>query len=257
MRLCLQTSILGVFVRLALIPLIVFTSSAGASYMSPGVESELHTMSLLEDPQRSTDPYHQFNIGIAAYEASDYQSAAVIFTELAKSGYINAQYYLAIMLDSGAGVEEDHVQSAMWYMKAASKGHVEAQYNLGIAYAMGEGVAQDMKKSIYWMKKAALNGSINSQYNLGLIYILGDGVEINLEEGILWWKLAAKNGDSTAQYNLGMIYLEGRGVESDICEASRWWQISAENGYVQSMMALESLKQLHAGQGCLGMMSAR
>jgi len=254
MRLGNKVNSLNVVASLAALSLIMFTSFASASYMNLGVDEMVNDVFTIA-PERSTDPYYQFNVGIAAYEAADYPSAVNIFTELAKSGYINAQYYLAVMLDSGKGVDEDHVQSAMWYRKAASRGHVEAQYNLAIAYAMGEGVVQNMKKSIYWMKKAALNGSINSQYNLGLIYILGDGVAVNLDEGILWWTLAAKNGDSTAQYNLGMIYLEGKGVESDICEASRWWQISAENGYRQSMMALESLKQSNVGQGCMGLVS--
>jgi TPR repeat protein len=235
--------------------LLVMTFPVQAAYLSATPKENSHTVT--PSYQRVTDPYQQFKLGIIAYESANYVSAVNIFAELAKAGYMNAQFYLAIMLDSGSGVEEDHMQAALWYMKAAAKGHVEAQYNLSMAYASGEGVVQDMQKSIYWMKKAALNGSVNSQYNLGLIYIFGDGVEINLEEGILWWRLAAKNGDVMAQFNLGMIYLEGRGVESDICEATRWWQISAENGHSNSRIALKTLKETQATKGCVGMISSR
>jgi len=209
------------------------------------------------ESERIINPNHKFEIAVEAYEASDYNSAAFIFMDLAKSGHVSAQYYLAVMFDSGVGVEEDHEQSAMWYEKAAKKGHTDAQYNLAIAYATGEGITQNIKKSIYWMKKSALQGNINSQYNLGLIYIMGKGVKINMEEGVHWWRLAAISGDSTAQYNLGMMYLEGKGVEADICEATRWWQISADNGFIQSIVLLKSLKNSDIQHGCVGLVSAR
>lgn len=243
-------------VRSLITLLLVLASPVQAAYMSTNSEENLQ-LSTASSYQQVANPHYQFKLGIAAFESANYGSAVNIFTELAKAGHMNAQFYLAIMLDSGSGIEEDHMQAALWYSKAASKGHVEAQYNLSMAYASGEGVDQDMQKSIYWMKKAALNGSVNSQYNLGLIYMFGDGVEANMDEGILWWKLAAKNGDATAQFNLGMIYLEGRGVESDICEATRWWQISADNGHSNSRIALQTLKETQAADGCIGMVSSR
>jgi len=205
--------------------------------------------------ERSSDPQYQYNVAVDAYDAADYRAAAKIFMELAKSGHVNAQYQIAVMFDSGIGVEEDHAQAAIWYQKAATKGHNEAQYNLAIAYATGEGIHSNMRKAIYWMKKSALRGNINSQYNLGLIYILGNGVAVNFEEGMQWWKLAAKNGDSMAQYNIGMMYLEGKGVKSDVCEASRWWKMSAENGLIQSVMALQGLKNSNIQATCLDMVS--
>ena len=246
----------GLFFQSSLFLLVLFSGGVNASYMNIDV-ADNNMSGFIFESEGSNDPYSQFTKGVNAYQAADYTLAARIFSELAKTGHVSAQFYLGVMLDAGSGVEQDHVQSAMWYFKAANKGHVEAQYNLGIAYATGDGVNKNIKKAIYWMKKAALNGSINSQYNLGLMYILGEGVKVNLEEGILWWKLAAKNGDSIAQYNLGMIYMEGRGVESDICEASRWWQISADNGYQQSRLALEHLQVTMQQNSCVGMVSTR
>ncbi len=256
MRLFKQAYSFNRIIGSALLLMLFIGTHASASYISLNVSKTVQT-SFVAESERSKDPYYQYTLGVAAYEVEDYDSAAKIFTELAKIGYISAQYYLGVMLDSGVGMEADHVQSAMWYRKAAIKGHIEAQYNLGIAYATGEGVPVNMLKSIYWMKKAALGGSVNSQYNLGLIYYLGNGVKLNLEEGIFWWKLAAKNGDSVAQYNLGMIYMQGKGVDSDICEASRWWQISAQNGYTDSLTALEQLRQSNLPHNCIDMVSAR
>lgn len=249
-RLILWKGVFG-FVILAL-----FSLAAHASYINTNVTGN-NFSGLVFESDTTIDPNTQYTNGVNAYRVADYQLAARLFSELAKIGYVNAQFYLGVMLDAGLGVDEDHVQSAMWYHKAAMKGHIEAQYNLGIAYATAEGVDRNIKKAIYWMKKAALNGSINSQYNLGLMYILGEGVKINVEEGILWWKLAAKNGDSIAQYNLGTIYMEGRGVESDICEASMWWQISANNGYIKSKLALDHLVLTLEQNSCVGMLSTR
>jgi len=231
-----------------------FSYSAHAKHVSIPVSYNSES-SFISKAEKSGDPYYQFMQGVDAYEATDFKSAAEIFMELAKSGYVSAQYQLAVMLDSGLGFQEDHAQSAIWYQKAARKGHVEAQYNLAIAYATGEGIRHDMQKSIYWMKKSALDGNINAQYNLGLIYIMGNGVNVNFEEGMLWWKLAAKNGDGMAQYNLGLMYLEGKGVTSDACEASRWWQVSAENGFIQSLIALQNLKASKLQAHCQDMVS--
>ena len=203
----------------------------------------------------SDDPERSFGIGVRAYQASDYQRAAQIFIDLAKSGHKDAQFYIAVMYDAGNGVEEDHIQSAMWYQKAAENGHNEAQYNLAVAYATGDGMPKNIRKAIYWMKKSALGGNIDSQYNLGLIYILGQGVKTNPEEGIQWWRLAAKNGDVIAQYNLGMMYLQGRGVKTDICEASRWWLLSARKGFSQSVQALQNLKLQYSEYSCISMVS--
>jgi len=234
--------------------LCLFSFSTQAKWF--GMPVAEHTKSsFIFASEKSRDPYYQYTIAVNAYEAADFSAAAKIFLELAKSGHANSQYQLAVMLDSGVGLEEDHAQAAIWYQKAARKGHIEAQYNLAIAYATGEGIKLNMRKAIYWMKKSALSGNINSQYNLGLIYILGNGVAVNFEEGMQWWKLAAKNGDSMAQYNLGMMYLEGKGVKSDVCEASRWWQMSAESGFIQSVLALQSLRNSDIHAQCLDMVS--
>ncbi|HEC28797.1 MAG TPA: sel1 repeat family protein [Gammaproteobacteria bacterium] len=253
-RLSFDTRFHVIFMTVFILSL--FSWNAHAKIMKADFSTAIPDHFILES-ERIKNPYHKFEIAVEAYEASDYKSAAVIFMDLAKSGHVSAQYYLAIMFDAGIGVEEDHVQSAMWYQKAAKKGHTDAQYNLAIAYATGEGITQNIKKSIYWMKKSALQGNINSQYNLGLIYIMGKGVKINMEEGVYWWRLAAKNGDSTAQYNLGMMYLEGKGVEADICEATRWWQVSADNGFIQSIVVLKNLRNSDIQHGCDGLVSAR
>ena len=69
--------------------LLLMTGPASASYMANNVSKAMHA-SFITDSERSRDPYYQFTQGTAAYEAEDYESAAKIFTELAKIGYIHA-----------------------------------------------------------------------------------------------------------------------------------------------------------------------
>jgi len=81
--------------------------------------------------------------GMAAYHAGDYQKALRLWKPFAKQGDVDAQYNLGDMYAKGKGVPEDVAKAVHWYTKAAKQGYAEAQYQLGVSYYNGEGVRQD------------------------------------------------------------------------------------------------------------------
>ena len=111
-----------------------------------------------------------FQKGLEALEAGDYETALRELRPLAEQGHADAQYYLGEMYAGGDGVAQDSVQMAYWWHKAAEQGFAIAQYDLGVA---------------------AGNGCAKAQYYLGLMYASGKGVPKDYVAAHMWFNLAA------------------------------------------------------------------
>jgi len=96
--------------------------------------------------------------GLAAYHAGDYQKALRLWEPLAKQGYSDTQYNLGVMYSQGKGVPEDDAKAVHWWTKAAKQGDAEAQLHLGLIYYKGQGVPKDDAKAAHWWTKAANQG---------------------------------------------------------------------------------------------------
>lgn len=62
-----------------------------------------------------------FDKGLAAYKAGDYQTALAEWRPLAEAGDVNAQTMLGLVYAEGKGVPQDNVAAQMWLNLAASK----------------------------------------------------------------------------------------------------------------------------------------
>jgi S1-C subfamily serine protease len=116
-------------------------------------------------PDRSSLP--GFSDGWNAYEAGEYEKAAVIWTALAEIGHINAQTNLGFMYDYGTGVNRDHQLAARWYRAAASQGSAAGQYNLALLISDGHVEAAAGRSARYWLEKAAAQGFDDAVRELG------------------------------------------------------------------------------------------
>ena len=141
------------------------------------------------------DPAAQFNDGLKAYEAGDYQTALEKWRPLAESGVPAAQYNMAVLYANGAGVDRDFAQSAAWYRMAAEAGHSKAQFRLGNTYYDGRGVPQDYGAAASWYRRAAINGITGAQERLSEMYASGTGVPLNEAEAKSWKETGAGVGD--------------------------------------------------------------
>jgi len=132
--------------------------------------------------------------GVDAYKAGDYQKAIRLFKSFAEQGDAHAQYNLGFMYDNGKGVPKDHAKAFHWYRKAAEQGDAGAQYNLGLMYVNGKGVPEDDAEAVHWYRKAAEQGDAYAQYELGIMYFNGQGVGQSDIKAYAWWTAAAENG---------------------------------------------------------------
>jgi len=92
--------------------------------------------------------------GFIAAESYDYPTAVKILGPLADQGNADAQFNIALMYHSGAGVTANEPEAVKWYTKAAKNGHRTAKEYLAAAYAEGWfGLAQDEKMARFWYSK--------------------------------------------------------------------------------------------------------
>jgi hypothetical protein len=109
-----------------------------------------------------------YEYGLAAYQARDYQKAFRLLKPLAEQGHATAQSNPGMMYDKGDGVPQDAAKALFWLTRAAEQGDAAGQYDLGSLYEYGDGVPQDTAKAIYWHTKAAGQGFTNARYTLVL-----------------------------------------------------------------------------------------
>ena len=103
-----------------------------------------------------------YDAGVEAANALDFNTALNNLKPLAKQGDARAQVALGLLYYFGTGVTEDHGQAAKWYRLAAEQGEAIAQFGLGSLYHHGQGVPQDFKTAHMWYNLATSNGFAKS-----------------------------------------------------------------------------------------------
>ena len=98
-----------------------------------------------------------FNDGVVAYIAGDYETAYNTMISLAKTDEGNPlpQYYLGMMYLKGQGVEKNYEEAGKWFRKAAENRLPQAQYKLADLYTEGEGVPRDYEFAYIWYNVGA------------------------------------------------------------------------------------------------------
>ena len=84
-----------------------------------------------------------FEDGVVAYNAGDYQKALRLWKPLAEQGNKFVQSILGKMHLNGWGVPQDYAKAVHWWTKAAKQGYAEAQFLVGRGYAKGKGVPEN------------------------------------------------------------------------------------------------------------------
>ena len=100
-----------------------------------------------------------FETGVEAYNAGDYEAALAEWLPLAEQGDVYAQnslgvLYLGIMSSDG----KDGGQAMKLYSLAAEQGEAGAQFALGWMFLAGMGVPQDFTTAYMWFNLASSNG---------------------------------------------------------------------------------------------------
>ncbi|MEO1840644.1 MAG: tetratricopeptide repeat protein, partial [Pseudomonadota bacterium] len=86
----------------------------------------------------------------AAFAAGNFQKAFEIWLPRAYEGDTEAQFRVALMLDSGKGVVQNVREAAYWFTHAAELGHTGAQYRIGVIHLSGLGAPKDLARALGW-----------------------------------------------------------------------------------------------------------
>ena len=103
-----------------------------------------------------------FDKGLSAYNAGDYQTAFNEWKPLAEEGDPSAQFNLGLMYETGDGAARDYAEAIKWYRLAARQSVTKAQNNLGLLYELGTGVLQNNVTAHMWYNIASANGNEKS-----------------------------------------------------------------------------------------------
>ena len=139
-----------------------------------------------------------FDKGMAAADAGDYQTAFKEFLPLAERGNVFAHMMVGRMYDDGNGVVQNYVEAVKWYRSAADQGNALAQWSIGMMYRNGNGVVQDDVEAVKWLRLSADQGQEWAQVNIGIMYSQGRGVIQNKVIAHMWYNIASANGEGYA-----------------------------------------------------------
>ena len=166
----------------------------------------------------------QFKVACPLCEVNDFTKAYVSMKsetpdfkkmeELAESGDVRAQYYMAVLFRS----VKSHDQGLKWCLIAAENGHKDAQHEMAFMYHHGELVEKDDTKALFWTIKAADQGIHEAQKNAANHFFFGEGCEVDKVMAAKYYDLASKH-DPESAYNLGIMYLQGIGVSKNETKA--------------------------------------
>lgn len=108
----------------------------------------------------SADPRAQWFADALALDATGTPAGARqafrLYLRAAREGLPEAQFNVAVMLDSGRGVPRDMPGAALWYGRAAARGFARAAFNLAQLYEGGEGVPRNGSLALGWYRASRL-----------------------------------------------------------------------------------------------------
>jgi len=89
--------------------------------MRNAFKAALIVLTLLWTVPVASEPWDLYRAA-DAYNAGDYETALMLWRQLAEWGYEDAQQALGFMYKNGRGVTQDYVQAHKWYNLAVSNG---------------------------------------------------------------------------------------------------------------------------------------
>ena len=111
----------------------------------------------------------EFEDGVRAYDAGDYESAFHIWLPLAENDDLAAQYNVALLFEHGLGVEPDLDAAIDWYIRAAEAGYPTAQVKIGDFYQSGMWGEERLPEALTWYQLAAEQGDETAGEKLALL----------------------------------------------------------------------------------------
>jgi TPR repeat protein len=170
--------------------------------------------------------------GMAALKAGDHRTAAKEFAAAAETGDAEAQYQLAELYRTGAGVTKNERTAAKWYEAAAALDHKKAAGQLGVFLWDGVGVKQNRERALDLLKVGVAGYSVPAQFRLARLHLAGTRVGIDDADAYKYLGRAAAKGHLDAQVRYAFALKQGKvGDKEEPEKAEELFRKAVENGH--------------------------
>jgi uncharacterized protein len=161
--------------------------------------------------------------------AEDDVKAAKYYAMAPKDPY--AIQNLALLYQSGSGVQKDPKRAIAMFEKAAGMGHVPSIYSLALAHDLGDtGLREDNAKAVKLYERAAKENYLSAIYNLALMHDVADGIPENNGKARELYLRTVLMGDSDSMYNLAVMYDNGEFGRDDAANAYLFYRLASQYG---------------------------
>ncbi|MBT8112724.1 MAG: SEL1-like repeat protein, partial [Gammaproteobacteria bacterium] len=114
------------------------------------------------------------------------------------------------------GVADTSTSVFRFQQKMAERGHAQAQYKLAMMYETGSGVNKNMVSASVWYRLAATQNYKPAKHRLTYLTIQQNGFDKEHEAWLKNLKRDAVYGDGEALFLLGQMHAQGIGVKKDL-----------------------------------------
>lgn len=129
---------------------------------------------------------------------------------------------VAIMYESGFGVNKDLEKAIKWHINAAMLGSIDSSFFLANNYLEGKTVKKDINKSIFWHEKLAKKEYVPSIFTLGQIYLNSNLIKKDSKKAFSYFLQAARLDHREAQKQIAYMYKEGIGTKKSNWKSKYW-----------------------------------
>jgi localization factor PodJL len=106
---------------------------------------------------------------------------------------------LGVLLAAGEQ-PADHASAARWFGQAAERGFVDSQFNLAVLYESGRGVQRNLQEAYLWFALAARSGDPAAARHLEQVAAQLDPLEVAAaDEKLAAWRPVALKAASPAR----------------------------------------------------------
>jgi tetratricopeptide (TPR) repeat protein len=106
------------------------------------------------DATAQSQDFKEYNLGVDAFRAKNYESARQHWTLALAQDNSNAYNNLGFLLFNGLGGSADPVRAVALWRNAAMMGNAESQWHLGYAYEAGQGSLRNAVEAYAWYRCA-------------------------------------------------------------------------------------------------------
>jgi hypothetical protein len=114
----------------------------------------LMSLFVVLDATAQSQDFKEYNLGVDAFRAQNYESARQHWTLALAQNNSNAYNNLGFLLFNGMGGSADPVRAVALWHDAAMMGNAESQWHLGYAYEAGKGALRNAVEAYAWYRCA-------------------------------------------------------------------------------------------------------